>query len=309
MPLPGDRLILAAGLAAVLILALAILRRLRLSRLARGLAPWQPEEGRSGLWEENGHRIRYFISGQGPRLVCFHGMGASSFSFRALIPYLTSHFEVLLVDLPGFGDSHWPRDRAMTLENLTEVVNEFLKELSPKSSYLCGSSLGGTLALELAKCDPKHFPKVVVMAPASSPRFILPLSWMSSMSWLLQWLVQPESLAWTLKYVRAGRWPSREDRDSYLRPYLLNPTSFSSLFAATKILRDKSLPRRFSSLSSPVLVLWGARDRIVPRRLMRTLMENLPHARFEEHPQAGHHPHEDNPEWTAEKIRIFLSEN
>ena len=86
-----------------------------------------------------------------------HGIGLDRRSWDPVVPALARHFDVIAVDLPGFGDSipRTPRPpRQADPRALAEAVAGLLTELGVTTPHLAGNSLGGWVALELAALRP-----------------------------------------------------------------------------------------------------------------------------------------------------------
>ena len=109
----------------------------------------------------------YFIDqGRGPNLLLLHGLGASSFSWRHNLGPLARHFRVLAPDLPPHGRSPAPLDGDYTVAGQIRGILEFLDRRGIEQAALAGNSLGGGLALLLARDYPERFPALVLLAPA-----------------------------------------------------------------------------------------------------------------------------------------------
>jgi pimeloyl-ACP methyl ester carboxylesterase len=90
--------------------------------------------------------------GSGPPLLLLHGIGHRWQMWTPLLDSLSRDHEVVALDLPGFGKSpRLPADRPISLENGTGSVVAALDELGWDRAHLVGNSLGGWLALELAR--------------------------------------------------------------------------------------------------------------------------------------------------------------
>lgn len=288
----------------VLIFALLWLRQIRL----RSKFSTQPKARHK--WSSEQCEIYYQRKGHGPTMICLHGLGASSFSFEKLQPHLSQHFDLVLMDLPGFGQSRWLKEAPSRLEGWAKVIHEFINDVAPGPVLLCGSSFGGTLALELAKLSPQKYSHLIVMAPATNakevPFFVSGLRYLSS---ALKVFVQPEVVALLLWWVRTGPRPQQHDVGRYLQPYLLNSQALYYLFYSAKLLRDPSRPRHYSDLATPILILYGERDKQVSLRSVTELKNLLPRARLEFIKKSGHHPHESFAEIVSQKIVDFHSRN
>ena len=81
-----------------------------------------------------------------PTLVFLHGWGLNRAVWQSVLPLLPSDQPVLCLDLPGFGE----RQVAPTPYALEAVAEQLLPEI-PENSLLVGWSLGGLVALQIAK--------------------------------------------------------------------------------------------------------------------------------------------------------------
>ena len=88
--------------------------------------------------------------GSGPPLVLIHGIGSQWQMWVPVLDRLAREREVVAVDLPGFGDSDELPPQP-TVEGLADAVAGFLDELGLAGAHAAGNSLGGGVALELAR--------------------------------------------------------------------------------------------------------------------------------------------------------------
>src|SRR5262249_37735523 len=87
--------------------------------------------------------------GSGPALVLLHGVGHRRQAWGAVLERLTTCRDVILVDLPGHGESPpWRRAGRPVVEALLDGLLGLLDELALDRPHLAGNSLGGRLALE-----------------------------------------------------------------------------------------------------------------------------------------------------------------
>jgi magnesium chelatase accessory protein len=85
------------------------------------------------------------IMGKGPPLLLLHGTGASTHSFRALMPLLADHFTVVAPDLPGHAFSDAPSSFEPSLPITAAALNELLWKLKIKPEIAIGHSAGAAL--------------------------------------------------------------------------------------------------------------------------------------------------------------------
>ncbi len=113
-------------------------------------------------------RWHFAEQGEGPPLLLLHGLGASSFSWRHNLSPLARHFRVLAPDLPPHGRSAAPADGDYTPEALSRAVMDFLDRRGISRTAVAGNSLGGALALLLARDYPERVSALVLLAPAAA---------------------------------------------------------------------------------------------------------------------------------------------
>lgn len=252
------------------------------------------------------YKLIYYRSGEGPPLVLLHGLGASSYSWRYLIPILSRHYEVICLDLLGFGDSDKP-EVDYGLDEQTRRLDLALRQLGVEPVAVIGSSLGGILALALARQFPERYPQVVALAPAALG---------AHLPWRTQWRI-PSRWAWlfvnrvTLPYILrgvVGRLAPihRGSVARYLQPYR-EVRAAETFWASLTAIADPRLPGLFGDVKVPVLVLWGERDLSVSRHAIARLMAVLPHGELRALKGHAHHPHESGPEQVGQEILTWLA--
>lgn len=119
-------------------------------------------------------------SGTGPPLVLLHALGLSRRAWDPVLPALTTRFDVIAVDLPGFGDSAPLDEQAIDGPSevspaaLAQSVADLLDDLGISRPHLAGNSLGGWVAVELAARRPVA--SLTLLSPAglwrrNTPRY------------------------------------------------------------------------------------------------------------------------------------------
>jgi len=90
--------------------------------------------------------------GSGPSLVLVHGIGSRRQVWDPVVPLLADRYAVTTVDLPGFGESPpLPPGADVSGPGLAAVVAEFCADRGLERPHVAGNSLGGWIALELAR--------------------------------------------------------------------------------------------------------------------------------------------------------------
>jgi pimeloyl-ACP methyl ester carboxylesterase len=107
--------------------------------------------------------LAYDRLGEGPALVLLHPLGADRRVWDPVIKQLAAQREVIAVDLPGFGESPALAGEP-TPTALAAAVCEQLDEIGIRRAHAAGNSLGGWVALELARAGQAR--SVTAIAPA-----------------------------------------------------------------------------------------------------------------------------------------------
>ena len=124
---------------------------------------------------DDGIRLHCEMSGAGKPVVLLHGLTASSLFFRKQIPELAKHFQVIVPDLRGHGESETSNDH-LTLLRLAEDLKQLLAELRISKVSLIGWSMGAHVIFEYIKnysCE--IIDKVVIID--MSPKLIKDDDW------------------------------------------------------------------------------------------------------------------------------------
>ena len=93
--------------------------------------------------------INYVQYGKGQDIVLLHGWGQNIQMMDPIGKNLDDNFKITILDLPGFGNSDIPKF-AYTINDYTNLLESFLKELNIKEPILIGHSFGGRIAINYA---------------------------------------------------------------------------------------------------------------------------------------------------------------
>jgi len=254
-------------------------------------------------------------AGRGFPLVLLHGLGASSFSWRENIGPWSRHYRVLAPDLPGHGRTPPQAVPDFHLETLTRELLGLIDYYDLPRAALVGNSLGGSLALLLAREAPERFPALVLLAPAATlarlPRLFYPLR-LPLVGWAIAALLGPRTVRLAL-------------HQSYYRKEFVTPEVVAGYAVTFRTLANRLALRRLvcqidrwpkyrvetllGQIKQPVCLIWGEQDRILPPDQAWWLKKRLPQAELHLLPDIGHAPQEEAPEVVNEIIIAFLAQS
>jgi pimeloyl-ACP methyl ester carboxylesterase len=245
--------------------------------------------------------LRYSRTGSGETLILLHGLGSYRGAWDPVVPALAAEFDVLAVDLPGFGESPpLPAGQEPTPAALAAAVAGLLDELGVHRPHVAGNSLGGWVALELAVLRP--LASVALLSPAGlwpdrSPRYAR-LS-LRAIRGLTRTLERPlgalvrfravRSVALAQVFSRPGRMTPEQARAA-IRASARCPGFLPTLRATAG--------RRYRStgpIGAPVTVAFGSSDRLLLRGTSRHVQQLPAGATVAALPGCGHVPMSDDP--------------
>ena len=248
------------------------------------------------------------VLGQGPPLLLLHGFDSSLLEFRRLAPLLAAEHRLYIPDLYGFGFCPRPSGSAYgpaaVLQHL-EALLEALAEREGRQRFgLIGASMGGSVAVELARRQPERISRLLLLSPAGLTGRPMPLPPLLD-ALGVRFLSLPSVRQGICRSAFANPdqdvgAPELEIASWHLRTpgwaVALGRFARSGGFAGS----GDPLP------SQPLQVLWGAEDRIL-RAPQKRAAAALLGERLRELPACGHLPHVDQPQTVAAEWSAFAT--
>ncbi len=217
-------------------------------------------------------------------VVLIHGLGTSGAWWNPTIAGLGARRRVLLVDLPGFGSS---RGQPFRLDAAADVVAAWLTEIGVARADVVGHSMGGFVAADLASRRPDLVGRLVLVDAAGLP-------------------IRGRVSGHIRNVVRGG----------VRAPIAMYPVALGCVVragpltiarAAHQILASDATAR-LGRIAAPTLVVWGARDELLPASFGRRLAAAIPGARYLEIASAGHSPMWEAANEFEHALEAFLDE-
>jgi pimeloyl-ACP methyl ester carboxylesterase len=266
----------------------------------------------------HGHEVRYAQAGnEGPVVVLVHGIASRAAQWQHVMTVLGDRYRVLAPDLLGHGLSAKPRGD-YSLGAQACGVRDLLATLGHDRVSLVGHSLGGGIAMQFAYQFPERVERLALISSGGLGRevsvflraatlpgseLVLPLlagSWVRATGRRLDRAVG--------RYVPAGLHEALVGFGSLGDA----PTRSAFVHTARSVIdiggqRVDGRDRLYLAEYLPLLVVWGARDAILPVAHGRALAAQLPSARYVEFPGCGHFPHLAEPRRLADVLDDWLA--
>jgi len=257
----------------------------------------------------NDINIYYERHGQGEPLILIGGFGADHTIWDSIDDIFSKHYEVIVFDNRGAGQTDVPMG-AYTIEQLTKDVVSLCKALKITKAHFIGNSMGGYILQELA-C---HYPSLVKSAIISNStnggrtcfhnyleaqleliKAEVPLNVLikATCSWVysIDYLLQPGILNVLIQ-------------EQLENPYPFTINGYEGQYAALKNFNSKQW---LNKINVPTLVIGADQDLIFSELSIKALADNIPDAEYYCFQQCGHLPFIEYPEKFINVVLDFIS--
>ena len=243
------------------------------------------------------------LTGEGEKVLLLHGFDSCFLEYRRLTPILKKNNKLIIPDLYGFGFCPRSSGNKYGFKYLIKHLNSVLDYFSEDQTIgIIGASMGGALALELARQNPKKIKKLLLLSPAGlagkNPKIPWPLNHFGAY-FLSQPFVRRGLCRQAFADPKKSVGPAEEEIASI---HLKVPGWQASLaeFAAEGGVSNCGLPKP----TQPLKIILGKHDRIIPKNekeeTNRIYKSNIQIAI-----NSGHLPHLEEPELVAQTWELF----
>jgi len=258
-------------------------------------------------------RLHYRDEGSGPVLFLLHGVCASLHTWDAWVEELKPYYRIIRIDIPGFGFSSPLTKGNYNPEMGVEIMEELVKKLGIAQFFLAGNSIGGFIAWKYALKYPDRVKKLILIDA---------VGYNQKLPWMVSFASNPFIRPFARRimprffFEMAAREVFGDQskltdqiKDRYFELSLSggNRNAYVDFFTVMrKLCRSEELPRGMNDIQTPLMVMWGTKDRWVPLKYFHLWKENFPDGSFKTYEGVGHTPMEEIPEQTATDARTFL---
>jgi pimeloyl-ACP methyl ester carboxylesterase len=246
-------------------------------------------------------RLYVLKGGTGNPLLVLHGVEGHE-GWLAFHEALAEHATVYAPSHPGYGHTERPAWME-TIAHQAVFYHWFLQEAGLQAVDLVGVGVGGWIAAQMAVMCADHVRHLVLVDAAG----IRPRQGETLDLFIIPW-----------REVVERSFYDAQHSAEYQRIYGAAPIqefgglreagrSMSIRMCYRPYMHDPALLPTLGKIGVPTLIVWGARDQIMPIECGYLYQEAIPGARLRVIEQCGHWPHFEQPQALAEIIREFLS--
>jgi pimeloyl-ACP methyl ester carboxylesterase len=267
----------------------------------------------------HGLRRAYRRVGSGPALLLVHGLACDSTTWDKVIAPLAERFTVIAPDLLGHGASDKP-DADYSLGGYANGMRDLLTVLGIDTVTVVGHSFGGGVAMQFAYQFPERTERIVLISTGGlGPEVTRVIRFLTvpgsgaatSVATLRPW--RPLIAGGLRALSRTGLAATRDlDEVSDIYTAFADPAHRRAVQRVTSHVLNwrgqfvTMTDRSYLARVLPVLVIWGADDRVIPVTHAETARMN---AWADVHVLAdtGHFPHKDHPEEFVRLVDEFVA--
>jgi pimeloyl-ACP methyl ester carboxylesterase len=260
-----------------------------------------------------GYSLNVVDMGTGNPVVMIHGFADSAYCYHRNVQTVLDHgFRVVLPEPPGLGQSDIPpAPYVYSVENQAEAIRTCLDRMGIERFILVGHSMGGGIALYLASHYPQRIAKLMMIdAACYDPKrfqfFRLPgashIAGAIAGKWIIRMALNDvfyDKTKVTDAMVSEYAQPLR--KPGYMKVLAgLSKQYFSEAHTA--------MQASYGQLETPLTIVWGREDTWLPPEFGAKLAHTAPSARLHLVQDAGHSPHQEQPEAFNKLLAEFLKE-
>mgnify|MGYP003565150563 CR=1 FL=1 len=284
---------------------------------ARDLPSW-PNHDTSKRLRIRPHEWHIQEMGKGPTLLLLHGAGASTHSWRDILPKLAKTHHVVALDLPGQGFTRAGTLSRSGLDPMAEDIAALCAAKAWNLHAIIGHSAGAAIALRLSETMPTPLrPDLIVgLNPALG-------NFQGIAGWLFPVMAKLLALNPLTSYLFAGRAPqiARTKRIIESTGSVLDD---EGLMLYARLIADRDhveatlqmmaqwqigpLLGRLDRIETRCHFITGERDRAVPPETAKTAAASITNCGLTSFPRLGHLAHEEEPEMLSDFLIQILSE-
>jgi pimeloyl-ACP methyl ester carboxylesterase len=264
----------------------------------------------------DGARVHYRDQGPktAPVLVLVHGSNASLFTWEPWVARLGDAFRIVTMDMPSHGLTGAVPSNDYSQKGMAEFVNAVADKLHLGKFAIGGNSMGGGVAARFAEMYPARVTALILVDAGgmpAQPGDHVPIGFRIARTPILNKVM----LRVTPRAVFAEGLNDAFEHHNLITPAMIDEYWELNRMEGTReasMLRfalplDTYVKDHTGEIKAPTLILWGAKDHLVPLAAAYEYQNAIPGSKLIVYPDAGHVPQEDAADKSAADVRAFLT--
>lgn len=246
-------------------------------------------------------------SGKGQPIILLHGFCESHHIWDSLASQLATHFKVLAVDLPGFGDSPLLPEKYTSLDDVADALAEELSQRKVGPAFIVGHSLGGYIALALAELYPELLQGIALV---NSTTFGDSQEKKRTRNKVINFITKQGVAPFINQFVEGIFYQKEDFLEAYETVKAMGLSCGEGiLIRYTAMMRDRiDRTLLLYRLAIPTMIIAGAKDSLVPVGQSQEMIDYLPEAHGTILDSCGHMAMYEQPEKLYNHLVDFVNQ-
>ena len=247
----------------------------------------------------DGIDINYIDEGEGKAVLLLHGWGGSIQTMMPVLNILKDKFRVIIVDLPGFGESDTPKNPWNSYD-YAECIYKFIEKLNFNISIIFGHSHGGRISIILSSKYNIAEKLILIdsagLVPKRSAKYYIKVYCFKLLKKIYLLIPTKNKQEKMQKFYKKYSSRDYKDADGIMRQTMV------------KVINDNLL-EQLNLIKVPTLLVWGENDEDTPVYMGKIMEQNIPDSGLVVLKEAGHYSYVDNYDQFRAVINVFLKDD
>ncbi len=263
-------------------------------------------------WVQIGNRSK-------PLILFLHGFSDRKENFYFAAKTLSKEFDIIIPDMPGFGNNTPDNDLVYSLENYEKWLGEFIDANHINDFHLVGNSLGGAVCTKLADRYSQRIKSLSLIDPAG---FYIPEMesiYDEALNGVNLFQVRSPDEYETF---RSRIFHKKPTLPNFVKEYMINSAvknqkwygkifnelaNINQVKDKVKTIEEISLNSNCEKIKVPTKIFWGKHDTLFPYQTADFLKKKIKGSETCIFENIGHCPHLENPKQFSHELNIFIN--
>lgn len=264
----------------------------------------------SRLLQVDGMDVHYRVTGKGEPLLLLHNAQSSLHTWAGWRDSLSRKYQVISVDLPGFGLTGPHPRGSYSVFAYTSFLDSLAAKMRLKKFHLAGNGLGAQIAWFYAAERPERLLKLILLdAPGFEPKNTPWIVWLARTPVLNKVILKITPRSFIRVMLEDAYADDALVSDSLVQRHfdlLLRPGNRQAFIDRASVSENRPPVDIIERISTPTLIIWGAEDTRLSPEFAYEFHRRIRGSVLRIYQNTGHWPQEENASQTAHDVLAFL---